>query len=76
MKRAPRNQPLIRLLTQAYRYNNTEGTASIEVEYPNQWPTIFKAERLGLVTEYTNGCNLTPKGRQFMATHNSQEGAA
>lgn len=63
--------PVLNLLSQAYRHGS-DGNANIEVEYDQQWRTVFKAQKMGLVTEYCNGCIITDKGKSFYAAHKKE----
>lgn len=58
-----RYDAVVNLLSQAFRNGGTD--ANIEVEYDQQWRTVWKAHEMGLITEYDSGCQITPKGITF-----------
>ncbi len=58
-KRTPKKRMVI-LLSQ---------TDYITADYPKQWPTVFKAERLGYIKLSGTLYRITEKGRKWLIKH-------
>lgn len=74
-KKRDRNAPMLELLSQAF-YRTPDGTNTISIAHGNQWRTLWKAQRIGLVTddEDDRGCHrITGKGREWYAAHGGSE---